>query len=243
MERLEVFFKCGSISQLEAWKLLDAALTANGFSDDKMNLWGKPVQRARLPMHIGKLTSSDHNFLIEDSSGVVSLEFCDFPMDGYALASVNVAANEVSWDAWMAPFVGGGKSFIMATIENPSYVAWQNETVYDSFLLHNIPVPQDRVYPHPNVNGRLMVDVSQNPGRRMMKQGHVEAVASTMWLGSDFWQISPANARLIRAVDWLQVIDLPNGNLKVVAQDKVFTSSDGAEGELQVKLRQLLFGA
>ena len=87
---------------------------------------------------------------------------------------------------------------------------------------------------------RQVVDTSRNPGRRVIRQGYVEAIGHRMWLGPEYFSRVPgADRDAIMNADWLQVTELDNGILEVVASDEPFT--DDSTADIQNRLRRLLF--
>jgi hypothetical protein len=86
-----------------------------------------------------------------------------------------------------------------------------------------------------------VIDTSQNPGRRVLRDGYVEAIGSVMWFGEPFWRLTGASKQAVRTADWLQCEQLNNGVLRVQVADAPFTTGEGASGGLQDRLRSLLF--
>ncbi len=80
--------------------------------------------------------------------------------------------------------------FIQAWISDVEYDFWQNATdplgcedVGRSLLglsmrSNGLPPPLDQ----------MEIDISGNPGRNVLRQGYVEAIGSTMWLGDLLWE-------------------------------------------------------
>ena len=61
-----------------------------------------------------------------------------------------------------------------------------------------------------------------------------------MWLGESFWEVAGQNKEVVIHQDWLDV-ELSENYIKLKAQDHVFDSALGEQGELQDRLRSLLF--
>lgn len=95
---------------------------------------------------------------------------------------------------------------------------------------NGLPAPLDQ----------MIVDVSRNPGRRVLRTGYVEAIGHRMWLGAEFFRRVPGAAReAITAASWLQATELPGGTVELLAQEHPFR--DESTAELQDRLRALLF--
>ena len=74
----------------------------------------------------------------------------------------------------------------------------------------------------------------------MLRQGYVEAIGHRMWLGPEYFARVPGAERdAIMNVDWLEVTELENGILEIVATGEPFT--DDSTAEIQDRLRWLLF--
>ena len=85
-----------------------------------------------------------------------------------------------------------------------------------------------------------VVDTSRNPGRRVLRQGYVEAIGHRMWLGPEYFARVPgADRDAIVNAGWLQVTEGDNGILEIVASDEPFTDEGAAD--IQNRLRRLLF--
>ena len=95
---------------------------------------------------------------------------------------------------------------------------------------NNLPPPLDR----------MEIDTSRNPGRRVIRMGYVEAVSSHMWLGPLFWERTGADKEKVLSADWLNPKQI-NGTVEINVQEECFTDSEGAEGELQHRMLELLF--
>ncbi len=62
-----------------------------------------------------------------------------------------------------------------------------------------------------------------------------------MWLGEPFWQLTKANKVEIERSQWLQISRPCPTVIRIEASSRCFTTAEGASGELQRKLRTLLF--
>lgn len=136
------------------------------------------------------------------------------------------------------------EGFIQAWVSDVEYDFWQNATdplEYEcagrptSGLLmksNGLPPPLDQ----------MEIDTSGNPGRNVLRQGYIEAIGSTMWLGNLFWERAGvdrfASISLLESQGF-KVYDCGKF-FKVVTSDKVF--SDDSTIEKQGALRRILFG-
>lgn len=62
---------------------------------------------------------------------------------------------------------------------------------------------------------QMVIDTSANPGRRIFRQGYVEAIGAIMWLGEQFWSLTGARKQDVLAEVCLTCEELPNGVLRV----------------------------
>jgi hypothetical protein len=92
--------------------------------------------------------------------------------------------------------------------------------------------------PHPL--DQMIVDTSHNPGRRLLRDGYVEAIGHRMWLGPEFFRRVPGASReAVLSTGHVRVAEAPGGVVEVLAHDTPFV--DETTADLQCCLRQLLF--
>jgi hypothetical protein len=61
-----------------------------------------------------------------------------------------------------------------------------------------------------------------------------------MWLGEQFFEKTGANKTRVMSADWLKTEEIGN-TVKLIAADTPFVSAEGQSGELQNRLRTLLY--
>lgn len=133
--------------------------------------------------------------------------------------------------------------FVHGWIVDREYDYWQNATDPLEYMTRgrsyaHLPMKSNDL-PYPLE--QMIIDISQNPGRRVMRVGYVEAVGYVMWFGEPFWRITGTSKQKVISQDWLKCEDRPGGILRVQAAEQPFTSAEGEQGEIQRRLRQLLF--
>jgi hypothetical protein len=149
---------------------------------------------------------------------------------------------DIPWDEWAARFIQN-KNFIMAWIADSEYDHWQNA----KDLLEYTVVGRSHEHLPKKSNGlpypleQTIIDTSDNPGRRLFRMGYYEVVGATMWLGEPFWKLTGANRTSIETAEWLQISKLVPSVTRIQAAPKCFITANGKSGELQRKLRSLLF--
>ena len=62
-----------------------------------------------------------------------------------------------------------------------------------------------------------------------------------MWLGRTFFELTGANRETVLGTDWLDIKELKNGVLELVAWPHPFNSDQGEQRSRQFALRNLLF--
>jgi hypothetical protein len=149
----------------------------------------------------------------------------------------------IPWDDWVIDLFN--ESFISAWVADVDYEFWQNA----KDLLHykargrpweHLPMRSNGLPPPLE---QTIVDTSNNPGRRLLHVGFIEAVGAVMWFGERFWQVSSASKQRVLSEPWLQCAEIAPGLLRVQAAVQCFSTDQGEAGDLQRKLRALLFHA
>jgi len=167
--------------------------------------------------HLGRVRNYDHAFL--------HLDFQDVS----------------DWGAVATTCCGLG-SVIFARVADSAYDYWQN--AYDPLQFqaagrsmeglpmrsNNLPPPLDQ----------MIVDISTNPGRRILRNGYVEAIGHRMWLGQEFFRRVPGvSLESFVSAPWLKVTKRQHETYEVVASEEPFV--DASTTDVQIRLRRLLF--
>lgn len=143
---------------------------------------------------------------------------------------------------WATHFIGK-PDFLMAWVADSEYEYWQN--AHDPLQYTSV----GRSYAHlpmksnglPPPLEQAVIDTSCNPGRRILRTGYVEAVGAMMWLCESFWPLTGAGKNAVADTKWLLLTEPAPSVTKVQAADSPFVSNEGSSGQLQRKLRSLLF--
>lgn len=180
------------------------------------------------------------DFLVEICNG--SIIFGNsFNAELSKLEISNIFSNEKDVEAFIQPLILDDR-FVQAYVYDREYDLWQNmEDIeyYNSegrnyigkpLISNGLPFPLER----------KIIDTSKNPGSWKFKKGYIESVSSTMWLGEKFWSKAGDNKEAVIKTDWLQIEELGSVT-KLRLQGRPFTTSNGKEGILQNKLRNLLY--
>ncbi|MFL1553053.1 hypothetical protein ACI77I_28920 [Pseudomonas sp. D47] len=240
MKRFKFVFDVESISGLQVLALVREFLN-KVYSPAAFFLHGVKTDIKTLEKEILKKKSWPSGLV---SSGF-ELRFGLLPALGYCflvleeLESHNNAQLEEEIEAIL-----GMEGFIQAWVSDVEYDFWQNATdplEYEGSgrSLSGLPMRSNGLPPPLD---QMEIDISENPGRSVHRQGYIEAIGSTMWLGDLFWKRVGMDRLVIISLlkkQGFKVCD--HGSFfKVITSDDVF-SDDSTLGK-QRALRQLLFG-
>lgn len=161
-----------------------------------------------------------------------------FKLDVLGITSAETPA--FPWDDWVASLAD---HLVMAWVADANYEHWQNARdpleytavgkpcAHLPMISNGLPFPLDQ----------KIIDTSGNPGRRILREGYIEAVGSAMWLGDLFWARTGADKNSIIGAEWIQVTSVADSLIKLQAAEDCFTTSEGLAGDTQRRLRSLLF--
>ncbi|MET3382415.1 MULTISPECIES: hypothetical protein [Variovorax] len=216
-------------AKLRELKIPDRFTTASGLSDSRQveaeiastGKWSHTLKTESLAFRFGHVSSMEHSFVL--------------------IEELTNGAAATSWDDWVQPFLGFGE-FVQAWISDVEYDFWQNasdplqyqaaERTYSHLKLisNNLPPPLEQ----------KIIDISKNPGRWSLRQGYVEAIGSTMWLGDAFWErVGEDRRNRVKASKSLNFSLLENGIVRLQAAKDCF--NDEESKRLQEELRAILY--
>ncbi|MDN5046536.1 hypothetical protein O8C97_01580 [Aliarcobacter butzleri] len=126
---------------------------------------------------------------------------------------------------------------------NRKYKVWQNTTdigLYQKYYgdISNLKLI-DNGSPYP-LNA-IEIDISNNPGRRVIRDGYVEAVSSPMFVGEDFWNIVGTKKEELEKLDFLNISQINEKTIKIEIKN-IDCFIDESTKDIQNKLRETLFG-
>jgi hypothetical protein len=239
VEELTIVFKHATLDAQFALKAIQAELGERHVPSAGFELDEKPVNLAEVWPRLKRAGRNTFNLVgrgfVFDLGSVrnYQLEFLGVKATGEHLSA---------WDKWIAGFINN-PNFVMGWLADVDYEYWQN--AHD--LLQYTAVGKPHEHLPKKSNGlpppleQTIVDTSSNPGRRLLRTGYYEVVGAVMWLGESFWQLTKADKGAVEQAEWLRVsYPVPNV-VRIEASLKCFTTAEGTSGELQRKLRTLLF--
>ncbi len=164
----------------------------------------------------GSIANFEHDFLVAVSQ--------DIPIDKLAE---------------LCELIIGELPVIQAFLHNYDYYYWQNA---EDLLLYESDGKDHSTLPKKS-NGlpfpleQTVVDVSNNPGRYILREGFREAVASPMWLRESLIK----NISALREIKNVSLSRHKN-LIKIESGYQTFDSQGGEQGELQRRLRNAIYG-
>jgi hypothetical protein len=214
--------------------LLEDSIPPDGFE-----LFGESVNFSDISRRLGELKKS--NFLI--TRGEIEFILASLANFNLDFLSVRVPERKYAfWDTWANIFFAQNY-FVMAWIADANYEFWQNAEDLLEYSAQGMPhqhLPK-KSNGLPAPLERIIVDTSNNPGRRILKNGYIEAVGSVVWLGDRFWQLIGADDFTWMSASWLKISRPIPTILRVQAADRCFDTADDPSGSIQRNLRRYLF--
>ena len=238
-QSLSIIFSLDAISAVDVWEILFQELTRRGITKKTLvGSFGKKLVLDKL--HKGIKNANRGNFGIEIDR--LSIDYAPVANYEHALLKIKDVTESVSygWDQWADTMIFNA-GFIQAWVVNNEYNYWQNAhdpiqykakgRLYAGLSMksNNLPPPLEQ----------MIIDTSNNPGRRTIRMGYVEVVGSPMWLGREFWKRTGSDElRVIRAFPNHSKL-IGDDVLRIQVSDKPFT--EDSDVNLQNRLREVLY--
>jgi hypothetical protein len=170
----------------------------------------------------------DYSHVANSNLSFVSIESC--------------VRDEEDAERWLEPFLGGDE-LRQARLYDREYDFWQNaedpiEYEAKGRSYAHLPMRSNGLPPPLE---QMVIDISRNPGRRVLRHGFIEALGAMMWLGPSFWPATGAKKEAVLAQRWLRCDELRGGVVRIRAAETPFTEGGGEAGQVQERLRTLLF--
>jgi hypothetical protein len=197
---------------------------------------GKPIN----PGTIASTIKKEGRWPFSLKANTFQLEFAYMGRD---LWQLRITADETDLNPadWMQPFLNNN-ALINAWVVNVDFDYWQNVEDEFSYTCMNRPhkhLPRVATGA-PMPLDQEVIDTSDNPGRWQYREGYVEAIGATMWLGKEFWRVVPkADRKRLSKLSGVEITTLENDVIKVVAAPECFTET--TPKKLQDDLRDALY--
>lgn len=145
-------------------------------------------------------------------------------------------------DEWVTPFLSSD-GFIQAWVVDEEYNFWQNaddpiEYTAKGKSYAGLPT-RSNGFPYPLKKD--VIDTSNNPGRRVIRQGYAECVGAVMWFGDEFMNRTGLSEEVFYLNGWLNAEKVYDRVVRIQVAEEAFTTARGKQGRLQKKIRSLLF--
>ncbi len=159
----------------------------------------------------------------------------------YLLIEETTAGASGGWQNWVNPAIERG-GFIQGWIFDVEYDYWQNARdpiQYEVAGRSHFDLPKKSNGLPPPLE-QLEIDTSKNVCRWELKDGYIEVIGSTMWLGDIFWdRVGRFRKSMVSSSGFIDVEQGRGGVIKISVSDSCF-SNDSNEG-VQVDLRNVLY--
>lgn len=235
-EKLELIFELDS---LEAAAVARQVLDSLDVGDEGLRLYQNPLTKQSVLSKLEK--ERKHAFQID--TDYLSLHFSTVRAYRHQLLTV-VRRGEYPLSEWERILDGllKFKGFVQACLVNSDFSFWQN--AFDPIqyqaagksweglpmISNGLPAPLEKA----------VIDVSKNPGRRIIKVGYVEMVGRVMWFGRPFWDaVGDDKLRALLSHQTYEIDEVAYGVTRCIFSDSQF--SDENSGNEQREIRKLLF--
>lgn len=178
------------------------------------------------------------------NSGGLSFRFGHVAAMEHSFVSVEetVAGAAQSWNRWVAPFLAEER-FVQAWISSVEYDKWQNIRDPIQYEIEGISYAHKKLKSNglPPPLEQREIDISDNPGRWILRSGYVEAIGSTMWLSSWFWKrVGVHRKEILFGTKNFELKEVVANVTQVIAAPSVFR--DETTKDVQTILRAVLYG-
>lgn len=235
---LEIVLQHQGLSPVVVWEYLYSS--HRQFLTTRVNAFDGSACRAQ---EVGKRIAGDARLHFEVSWPEGVITYGHVANHDLSLVNVDHAVESASdAESWVAPFLES-EAFRQAWLYDDEYHLWQNASdilEYESRgkSMHGLPTRSNGL---PPPLSRLEIDTSRNPGRRVLRQGFIEAVGSPMWLGKSFWDLVRPDPSALSAVAGLAYQPRGKEAVRLDVADSPFTSSEGEDAAVQNRLRDALY--
>ncbi|MBL4614757.1 MAG: hypothetical protein JKY27_07785 [Magnetovibrio sp.] len=238
-EGFQATFCRDRIDKEEMWYLVEEQIFQQDLIEDRYAVGFRKLKIDKLCATI--LRQGEDYFGVEGER--LGYDFSEIKYQNYNLLSIkDQLIGQVDWSLWVAR-LAQVQGFIQAFYEDNDYAFWQHEKDINWYETFNHPHDhlRKRKGKGPPPFDKLIIAVEDNPGRYVVRNGFVEAVAAEMWLGPEFWARTGADRAEVLACEYLQVEEQDNDVLHLKAGPRSFTEETGPQAEIQHKMRRLLF--
>jgi hypothetical protein len=227
-------------SSIDALQSIVNSMCQFGMVTEFIQYQPKPVHYSA-ERYLNRIKKGKHFTPVQ--AGGLEFSFGKVPVHNHSFLSIKEvkAGSAVSWEAWLAPYFGVD-GFIQARVVDVDYDYWQNakdplEYQVEGRSYSHLPMKSNGLPPPVE---QMEIDISNNPGRWVIRSDYREAIGSTMWLSPLFWQKTGTDNKEAELIaNGFEVQHLENDIIKVIAAESCFC--DETTESVQRKLRSVLF--
>ena len=238
-ESLEIIYDLDCISEVDVWDIVFQELRKRNISQAiSVELYGKRLKLEQVRENIRKANKG--HFLVAFDK--LSVRFGSVTNYEHTLLMIryNSESKDYHWDQWVYALLSVSE-FMQAWVVNNEYDHWQN--AHDPIQYKakgrsyaGLPMKSNDLPPPLE---QMIIDTSNNPGRRIVRMGYVEAIGSPMWLGRPFWERTGADKKSVMEAFAKDAQLMENEVVRIQVSDKPFT--ENTDPALQNRLRQMLY--
>lgn len=233
-EAIELVFTLDGISADVAWRnIFNSHFVAN---DVDLSLYERPLKASAVSATLAR--SGKNHFDLQGDR--FAFRFCPVAQFNHSVLEIrcDFAPSITECESWI-------KMFAMPTLISGrrfdvEYEHWQNAEDPIEYTTQGRSYAELTTIRDP-MFGDERIDISSFPGRRVLRDGFVEAVGSTMWLAPEFEKRTGAKLEALKSQAWCHCTPVSERVCRIEIMDKCFTSAKGIERELQERLRAALF--
>ncbi|MGO4569695.1 hypothetical protein AB4Z52_32820 [Rhizobium sp. 2YAF20] len=206
--------------------------------DEKFQAHGSSLELKKLLTTVrntGRLSQIETPTLVFQYGAIADAELC------YVEITEKAACAAIDWERWAAPFIVS-PHFVQAWVADVEYDKWQNaeDPLIYKVANRNYSTLPMRSNGFPPPVERMIVDISQNPGRWKFHSGYIEALGSVMWFSELFWgYVGTAHKDRIAAIDAIEIKQMTKEVMRICVANESFTESSSRE--VQDRLRDALY--
>lgn len=237
--RVEAVFEYNKIPAPEMWERLSVTHPELIQSNTQCDLYGSVVRASQVSSAMRR--RSKPHFDVEFTKGTLSYAAVGNHHLSFAQV-IKCVSDDEDAGRWLSEVISL-EFFIQARAYDEEYDFWQNANdplQYEARgrSLEGLKMFCDDALSHD------FIDISLNPGRRVLRDGYIEALGHVMWVAPRFWKMVGRSLSQIEASGTSHLISEVSevgGVSRLRFSSKPFTTAEGEEGALQNRMRALLF--
>ena len=237
-QKLVLVYEIEALDAADVIARIGATLARIGVASEEFLLYGKPMRLEQARTRI--LRTRRPSFLLTGAG----FEFHLSRITNYLMDTLEIRGDDgptIPWLEFVSTFLT--PKLVMGWLADTEYDFWQNAEDPLHYKSHgkrsdHLPKKSNGL---PPPLAQVVIDVSGNPGKRVLRAGYWQAVGATMWLGEQFFLLAGANRRAINETTWLRKTEIGAGVLQIEASDECFRLAEGTQAETQWALRRLLY--